>query len=24
VAQARSLALFLRDEGEYPVYVASW
>lgn len=24
VAQARSLALFLRDEGEYPLYVASW
>jgi CRISPR-associated protein Cas1 len=24
VAQARSLALFLRDEGEYPIYVASW
>lgn len=24
VAQARSLALFLRNEGEYPIYVASW
>jgi CRISP-associated protein Cas1 len=24
VAQARTLATFLRDEGEYPVYVASW
>ncbi|MFN3266586.1 MAG: CRISPR-associated endonuclease Cas1 [Deinococcales bacterium] len=24
VAQARSLATFLRDEGEYPVWVASW
>ena len=24
VAQARTLATFLRDEGEYPVFVASW
>jgi CRISPR-associated protein Cas1 len=24
VAQARSLATFLRDEGDYPVFVASW
>jgi CRISP-associated protein Cas1 len=24
VSQARSLATFLRDEGEYPIWVASW